>query len=73
MPTPRWVRDREAVATLLKTAFRPEDADAEHPAILALDLAGRPPREQAERLRTVPPGRIRATHRYLIELERAGA
>ncbi|MEM8851411.1 MAG: hypothetical protein AAGE03_15440 [Pseudomonadota bacterium] len=67
---PRWAKNRAAVEALLKSAFRPEEADAEHPAILALDLAGRPPREQAERLRKVPAGRIRATHRHLIELER---
>ncbi|MEM7487497.1 MAG: hypothetical protein AAF390_00070 [Pseudomonadota bacterium] len=66
-----WLRDRAAVRKLMEKAFRPEDAAAEHPAILALDLAGRPPREQAERLRQVPSGRVRATHRHLVALERS--
>jgi hypothetical protein len=56
---------RDVLGRILAEAYDPEAASTEHPAIVALDLVDRSRREQADRLRQLLPGRIRAAYRYL--------
>ncbi|MFO6464898.1 hypothetical protein ACK8OR_10935 [Jannaschia sp. KMU-145] len=63
---------RSAVRRLIETTTDPSGFAREHPAVIASAMAGRPPLEQAAKLRQLSGGRIRAVHRALREIEAQG-
>ena len=59
----------DEVRRLVHEGYDPALSGAEHPAIVALTLEGKPPLQQAAALRELPRGQVRAVHRALRLLE----
>ncbi|WP_298437040.1 hypothetical protein [uncultured Jannaschia sp.] len=71
MPSP--ILGRRDVRRLIETTTDPSGFAREHPAVVASAMAGRPPLEQAAKLRQLSGGRVRAVHRALRQIEAQGA
>ena len=61
------------IRRLVDATVDPGSVAGEHPAVIAMTLAGKPPLEQAGALRRLPTGQIRAVHRALRQIESASA
>ena len=63
------ILSRDDVTKLVAATVDPASLSREHPAIVAMTLAGKPSLEQAAALRALPGGQMRAVHRALRQLE----
>lgn len=66
---PSAMRARAELRSLIEATVDPENLAREHPAVIAMTLAGRPTLEQAAALRRLPGGQTRAVRRALRQLE----
>ena len=69
-PAPDGTIPPAEVRALVSATLEAGAAGAEHPAIAALDMLGRPTPEQAAAMRSLPAGYPKAVHRALRELEK---
>lgn len=73
MPNVPAIHAMADVRKLVDGTADPGTLEREHPAVIALTLAGKPPLEQAACLRRLPGKQARAVHRALRQIERGPA